>query len=80
LIRDSQINLPDTQTLDIVRQNIKHHSQQLSWETQEVKGQLLRTYIERIDIINDALTITFKIADPVQKMGIIYQRNLFIEI
>lgn len=80
LEKEGKSNLLDKETMDLVRQNMRHHAQQLSWDMQEVKGQILRTYVERMDFINDALSVSFKVTDPTQKMGIIYQKSLAVEL
>ncbi len=80
LLKNSKISLPGAETLDLVRQSLKQHSQQLTWDMQEVKGQTIRSYVERIDIINDAFAVSFNITEPVQQASKIYHKNLVVEI
>lgn len=62
----SEIALPDTSSVDLLRLLLKQHAEQLTWETPEQKIKLLQRYAERVDSINNdtVLAIGFKIPDP----------------
>jgi len=76
----THIAIPDQTTLDIVRQNLKPHSNQLIWEVPEVKHQLLQNYIDRIDVVNQnsALVISFRLLDPIQDKVVLLAKPLTV--
>lgn len=40
-----QVSSSEQVTLDILRQKLKQHSEQLTWEQPEIKNQLLQQYV-----------------------------------
>lgn len=73
---------PEQTTLNILRQNFKQHSEQLTWETPEIKGQLLQRYVDRVDSVNKetVLAITFQLTDPTQENIVLLTKTIAVEI
>lgn len=73
---------PEQTTLDIIRLNLKQHAEQLTWEMPELKGQLLKKYVERIDAVNQntVLAISFKLTNPTQENSVLLTKTLAVEI
>lgn len=78
----TQFAAPEQTTLNHIRQNLKQHAEQLTWEMPEIKAILLQKYVDRIDAINQnkVLAISFKLVNPTDESNVMLTKTLTASI
>lgn len=76
------ITLPEQINIDLLRQTINQHAEQLTLEIAEYKGQLISRYVERITPINNdsALAIILKVPHPMSESEMLYIKTLTVSL